>query len=126
MDKERLQHWLDGYIEAWRTYEPDRIRTLFTDDIQYRYHPHDKPVRGIDALVASWLEDRDDPETWRASYEPFAVDDDTAVATGTSTYLTPEGGIDRVYHNAYVMRFDPDDRCSSFTEWFMLEPKPGG
>jgi hypothetical protein len=122
MDRSTLQAWLERYVEAWRSNDPEPIGALFTDDAEYRYHPFDEPIRGRDAIVASWLEEPDEPGTWRASYEPFAVDDDAAVAVGTSTYLAADGSVDRIYHNAYVMRFDTDGRCSSFTEWFILEP----
>jgi ketosteroid isomerase-like protein len=122
MDRSTLQAWLERYVEAWRSNDPEPIGALFTDDAEYRYHPFDEPIRGRDAIVASWLEEPDEPGTWRASYEPFAVDGDAAVAVGTSTYLAADGSVDRIYHNAYVMRFDTDGRCSSFTEWFILEP----
>ena len=122
MDRSSLQAWLDRYVEAWRSNDPELIGVLFTDDAEYRYHPHDEPVRGRAAIVASWLEEPDEPGTWRASYGAFAVDGDAAVATGTSTYLSADGSVDRTYHNAYLMRFDPDGRCRSFTEWYILEP----
>jgi hypothetical protein len=52
-----------------------------------------------------------------------AVDGDVAVATGTSTYLKHPGGpVDSVYHNCFVIRFDPDGRCREFTEWFAKRP----
>jgi hypothetical protein len=121
MDRSSLQAWLDRYVEAWRSNDPGQIGSLFTADAEYRYHPYDEPIRGREAIVASWLEEPDEPGSWRASYEPFAVEGDAAVAVGTSTYLTAEGSVDRVYHNAYVMRFDADGLCRSFTEWFDLQ-----
>ena len=122
MDRETLQSWLDRYVEAWGSYDAEQIGGLFSDDAEYRYHPWDEPIRGRDAIVASWLEDRDEAGSWRASYAPFAVDGNDAVATGTSTYLKADGSVDRTYHNAYVMRFSDDGRCRSFTEWFIREP----
>ncbi len=122
MDRSSLGAWLDRYVEAWLSNDPEQIGALFTDDAEYRYHPFDQPVRGRDAIVASWLEEPDEPGTWRASYEPFAVDGDAAVAVGSSTYLAADGSVDRIYHNAYLMRFAADGRCRSFTEWFILEP----
>jgi hypothetical protein len=53
-----------------------------------------------------------------------AIDGDVAVATGSSTYLRADGSTDKVYDNCFVMRFDPDGRCSSYTEWFMERPGP--
>ena len=124
MDRDGVASWLERYVEAWRTYDADAIGELFGEDAEYRYHPWDEPpVKGREEIVASWLEDRDEPGTWEARYAPVAVDGDTAVAVGTSTYLKPDGSVARVYHNCYLLRFDAGGRCSSFTEWYMRRPE---
>ena len=122
MDHETVQRWLDDYVEAWRTYERERITALFTDDAAYRYHPYDDPVVGAAAIADDWLEHPDEPGTWEASYSPLAVDGDTAVAVGTSSYDATDDAPARTYSNCYVMRFDDDGRCREFTEWFMKHP----
>jgi len=131
MDRADVARWLDDYVEAWKTYDRDRIAALFTDDIEYRYHPYDDPVRGRDAVVESWLGEgeyegastRDPDDTYDASYTPVAVDGDVAVATGSSTYYERPGGpVEKVYDNCYVMRFDDQGRCREFTEWFIKRP----
>jgi hypothetical protein len=131
MERSDVDRWLADYVEAWQTYDSDRIGALFTDDAEYRYHPYDEPVRGRDAIVAAWLgedenvdaSDRDEPGTYEASYRAIAVDGETAVASGTSTYRDgPNGAVTDVYDNCFVIRFDADGRCREFTEWFMKRP----
>ena len=126
-----VDHWLAQYVAAWKSYDRDEIAALFSDDIEYRYHPFDDPVRGREDVVRSWLGDgdaadastRDEPGTYGASYATIAVDGDVAVATGSSTYRSgPDGPVDRVYDNCFVMRFDTDGRCREFTEWYMKRP----
>ena len=133
MGREVVQRWLDAYVEAWKSYDRDQIAELFNEDVEYRYHPYDEPIRGRDAVVESWLgegehegaSERDEPGTYDASYQPVALDGDVAVATGSSTYLTEQGGeVDKVYDNCFVMRFDPEGRCREFTEWFIRRPSP--
>ena len=128
MDHASAQDWLDRYVAAWVSYDADEIGSLFSDEIAYRFHPHDDPVVGRDAVVASWLGEsgsqdastRDEPGTYRAIYAPVAVEGDVVVATGTSTYLTSPGGpVDRVYDNCFVMRFDDTGRCREFTEYYV-------
>jgi hypothetical protein len=63
----------------------------------------------------------DDPASWEAEYEPFAVDGDRAVAVGWSRYAANATDPERTYRNAYLLEFAPDGRCRSFTEFFMLE-----
>jgi hypothetical protein len=132
MDHAAAQDWLDRYVRAWLTYDPELIGDLFSEDVDYRYHPYDDPVVGRDAVVASWLGDssepgastRDEPGTYAASYAPVAVDGDVVVATGTSSYRDlPDGPVVRLFHNCYVMRFDADGRCREFTEFYVRQPQ---
>ena len=127
MDRDALKSWLDAYVAAWKSYERDAIAELFSERAEYRYHPDDEPIRGRRAIVESWLADRDEAGTYDGHYEPFAVEGDAAVATGTSTYYEPDGSVQCIYDNCYVMRFDPDGRCREFTEWFRKRPsgQPG-
>ena len=123
MTRDEVARWLDRYIEAWRSYDREQIGDLFTEDVEYRYYPYDEPQRGRDAVVESWFEGQDDPGTFEAEYRPVAVEGQSAVAVGRSSYRDePEGEIKRVYYNCFVMRFDDDGRCREFTEWFMRRP----
>jgi hypothetical protein len=131
MDRETAQRWLDRYVDAWMSYDPDDIAGLFSAGVEYRYHPYDEPIVGRDAVVASWLGEtasddassRDAPGTYEAEYAPVAVDGDIVVATGTSRYRELAGGpVVRTYENCFVMRFDADGRCRAFTEYYLRRP----
>jgi SnoaL-like domain len=123
MDEAGFQRWLDAYVNAWRTYEVDAIGELFSQDVEYRYHPWDEPVRGRAALVENWLEDRDEPDAWSAEYRPWLVAGDDAVAVGVSRYLAADREtVEREYHNVFLCRFDADGRCREFTELFLKRP----
>jgi hypothetical protein len=131
MDQVAAQDWLDRYVAAWLSYEPRAIGALFSEDVAYRYHPYDDPIRGREAVVASWLGEsgsddastRDDPGTYEATYSPVAVDGEVVVATGSSTYReVPGGPVVRVYDNCFVMRFDSAGQCRDFTEYYIQRP----
>ena len=130
MDHRAAQDWLDRYVAAWLSYDPDDIGGLFADDVVYRYHAYDEGTVGRDAVVASWLgqddsdgaSTRDQPGTYDAAYAPVAVDGDVVVATGTSRYRDePDGPVTKVFHNCFVMRFDGDGRCRDFVEYYTKE-----
>ena len=132
MEKADVDHWLRAYLQAWQSYDREQIGELFAEDVEYRYHPYDEPVRGRAAVARSWLgEDespdvstRDEPGTFDAAYRAVAVDGDIAVATGSSSYRsTPGGAVDKVYDNCFVMRFDSAGRCREFTEWYIQRPQ---
>jgi ketosteroid isomerase-like protein len=120
MDRQGFKDWLDRYVDAWKTYDAGKIGALFSDDVQYRYHPQDEPVLGRDAVVRDWLENPDEKGTYDASYEVCAIDGDVHVATGWSRYLDGPGGEPRdEYNNVYVCRFNDAGECSEFTEYWI-------
>jgi uncharacterized protein (TIGR02246 family) len=129
MTRDDLQQWLDRYVAAWKSYDPAAIADLFSADAEYRYHPWDEPVRGREAIVADWIEpdgsasSKDAEGTYDAAYVAWAVDGDRAVAVGTSDYFTDASRTtrERRYHNVYLLEFDADGRCRSFTENYQLE-----
>lgn len=121
MDHSQLGGWLRRYIDAWLTYDADAIGALFSESVRYRYHPHDEPTVGREAVVRSWLEAPDPTGTYEAHYEPLAVDGDLCIAVGHSTYRRASGTTE-VFDNLFVMRFDDDGRCNDFTEWYVKRP----
>ena len=124
MTHDEVQKWLDGYIEAWASNDGATIGDLFTEDAVYSYRPWENDevtVRGRDTIVSHWLRQPDDPATWEASYQPYAVEGDRAVAVGWSRYRATGNESERTYHNAYLLEFGDDGRCSSFHEFWMLK-----
>ena len=112
-----LHVWMDGYRTAWTSNDPGDIRALFTEDAEYLYNPWDEPVRGADAIVASWLEGKDEPGDWTFDWQPLLREGATAVIEGRTVYL--DG---RAYRNLWVIVLEEDGRASRFTEWYMKEP----
>ena len=37
MNREDVNRWLAAYIDAWKSYDRDRIGALFSEDAEYRY-----------------------------------------------------------------------------------------
>jgi ketosteroid isomerase-like protein len=119
MERAAFQAWLDAYVEAWRTYDADKISALFSDDAAYRYAPEDEALRGRAAIVASWLDNRDEPGTYGARYEPLAIDGDVHVAHGRTDYFDASGKLRDQYWNVYVCRFNAAGECTDFTEYWI-------
>lgn len=124
MTHEEVQAWLDGCIEAWRTNDESSVRDLFSTDAVYSYRPWESDkhsARGIDDVVAAWLDHQDDLGAWNARYHPYAVEDERAVAVGWSRYDARDDQPERTYHNAFLLRFAHDGKCAEFSEFYMLE-----
>jgi uncharacterized protein (TIGR02246 family) len=108
--------WVDGYVRAWNSNDPAEIGALFTEDAKYWTAPFRQPHRGRDAIVAWWLENRDEPGETTFTWHPLVVTDEVAVITGTTTY--PE----QTYSNLWVIRLAGRE-CHEFTEWWMEHPR---
>lgn len=122
MDHAAVQAWLDAYVHAWETYDPNAIAALFAEDAICYYHPYDEPVVGREAIVASWINPprRDAPNTYAGHYEPLVVEGSLAVAHGRTQYFREDGKTPRgEFDNIFFLRFDADGRCSEYREWYM-------
>ena len=108
--------WVQAYRKAWETNEPDDIRSLFTEDAEYYTEPYAEPWRGHESIVATWLENKDEPGETAFTWELVAVEGDTGVIRAVTPY---QGRA--TYHNLWVIRFAEDGRATRFTEWWMAE-----
>ena len=124
MDKVMVDAWLAAYVAAWKIYDPVAIGNLFSEDAVYRYHPYDEPVRGREAIVASWLENRDTLGTYDGHYEAILVEGYRAASTGRSLYTEADGVTPKAeWYNLFLLSFDQEGRCSDFCEWYMERPR---
>ena len=114
-----LATWIEGYVLAWNSNDPADIGALFTSDAEYSTEPYRPHRRGRDAIVAWWLENRDEPGETTFTWQPVVVTEDVAVITGTTTYP------DRTFSNLWIIRLAPDGQCREFSEWWMEHPGDG-
>lgn len=117
-DSTTITTWMNGYLRAWDSNDPADIAALFTDDAQYLTAPYETPRVGTDAIVSAWIADGDQPGDYSFSWNELGHDGDVAFVEGDTTYA--DG---RRYANLWVIRFAPDGRASSFTEWYMRHPQ---
>ncbi|WP_084128728.1 nuclear transport factor 2 family protein [Demequina sp. NBRC 110055] len=116
----KTSEWLAAYVRAWETKEPDDVRALFTDDAEYWYRPNDKePVRGIDAIIASWQEP--EPSVPEHDLRVLIENGELGIITGDVNYPGHEH-----YTNMWEVWFAPDGRAKKFVEWWMLPRTPAG
>ena len=114
MRREDAEAWVDRYVAAWRSNEPDDIRSLFSDDARYFTAPHREPWTGADAIVEGWLDRKDEPGTWGFRSEVIGTDGNVAFVRGwTTSRVEPDCS------NLWVITLGPDGRASEFVEWWM-------
>ncbi|MEO8638599.1 MAG: nuclear transport factor 2 family protein [Chloroflexota bacterium] len=124
MDRSEVERWLAGYRRAWKTDDPQDIAALFTEDAIYAPRPFGKRWEGREEIVANWIELGDSKNQWRYESEVVAIEGDTGVVRGLTTYAAHDEEPEEVYSNIWVIRLATDGRAREFTEWWVELPKP--
>jgi hypothetical protein len=114
---ERLDDWMERYVNAWSSNDPEEIAALFTPDAVYDPQTADGELHGHDEIIDWWLDIDDHPDNWDFDWIPLVETDEVAVITATTRYHNPAAS----YRNLFVIRFDDDDLCGDFTEWYIEE-----
>ena len=126
MNRADVERWIEGYRRAWSTDDRADIEALFTEDAVYSPFPWprgDRFWKGRDMIVDKWLGHGDSKVGWRFDHEVLAVEDDTAVIEGWTSYDRGDGEPwAEAYANIWVVRFAPDGRARSFAEWWVQRP----
>jgi ketosteroid isomerase-like protein len=117
---ETTNRWMQGYLEAWSSNDPNEIRALFTEDAQYFTEPYADPWRGRDGIVEGWLESADEPGSFTFDWTPVSITAEVSVVQGTTRYTDGP-----TYSNLWVIRFTDDGLAREFTEWWMDQAGTG-
>lgn len=114
---EALERWMDAYVAAWDSNDPEQIAALFAPDAVYDPQTADGPWHGVNEIVEGWIGIGDTPGNWEFEWRPLVETDDLAVVTGHTRYIDPPAS----YRNLFVIRLGEEDRCVDFTEWWIDE-----
>jgi ketosteroid isomerase-like protein len=126
MDRMGVERWIESYRRAWETDDASDVASLFTDDATYKPYPWPRERvgwQGRDEIVEKWIGRGDSKIGWRFEHEILAVEGDTAVVEGWTSYDRGEGEPwDEAYANVWLIRFAEDGRARQFIEWWVQKP----
>ncbi|WP_158861666.1 nuclear transport factor 2 family protein [Leifsonia sp. AG29] len=111
------EEWVQRYLIAWRSNDPNDIRALFTEDAVYEYEPSAEPLRGREAIVRSWVDHPDQPGIWSFEWKIFLERPGLAIVRGCTDYVGR-----KLFDNLWIVQLAEDGRATRFTEWFMERP----
>jgi ketosteroid isomerase-like protein len=112
------EDWFRRYRVAWESNDTDDIRELFTEDAVYRGFPEDPdPYVGLDAIIAGWLENADQPGDTDFEWKLLAVDGDVAIAECVTVYVNTNPP--KTYDNLFVITLPAGGLATEFTDWWI-------
>ncbi|MBS1887017.1 MAG: nuclear transport factor 2 family protein [Actinobacteria bacterium] len=116
-----LRRWIDAYLAAWESNDPEAIAALFTPDAVYRFEPWE-PWRGGEEIVAGWLEHADKPGAATFHWWHVARDGDLWTVEARTRYHDRRGD----YSNLWLVELDDAGRARGFSEWRKQLPEGAG
>ena len=126
MSTSSIDQWMQRYLDAWASDDPDHVAALFTDDAVYYTEPYAAPWEGREQIVREWIEHGDSAREWSFTYETLLEHGDLAIVQGHTHYgeiTGPDAQPAADYENLWVVRLAPDGRAREFTEWWMRTRK---
>jgi uncharacterized protein (TIGR02246 family) len=102
--------WVDRYLAAWTTNDPEDIAGLFTEDGEYHEGPYKTDWTGRDEIVEGWRSRWDWQQGgWSFDWQLVSITGATAVITGVGRY-TKLGNFD----NHWTVTFGTPELCANF------------
>ena len=112
-----LRRWIDAYVGACESNDPEAIANLFTADGVYRPEPWET-WNGREEIVAGWLEHADKPGDATFYWWHVARDGDLWVLEARTRYHS----LGRDYSNLWLVELDDEGRADGFSEWWKQLP----
>ncbi len=109
--------WVQRYVKAWNSNDPNDIADLFTPHARYFPEPFAAPWLGVMEIIERWLERKDDPGDTTFEFEVIAATQEVGIIRGQTHYRST--GVR--YWNLWEVRLGHGGRCREFVEWWMEE-----
>ena len=102
--------WVERYVHAWESNDPDDIAGLFTEDGEYHESPYSTDWVGQGEIVAGWRDRWDWQQGgWSFEWQFVSLDGATATISGVGRYADL-GDFD----NLWTVTFRGPELCADF------------
>ena len=118
IDGAHVRRWLDGYRQAWLSYDPAAIGDLFTEDAEYHEDPFEPPLVGSNALRAYLLEAAEAQDQVEVTMERHWVVGDTALAVWHASFVRVPDRTRVRLAGFMTLETAGDGRVRRFREWW--------
>ena len=121
-----VQNWMEGYKEAWETFDADKVVQLFTENAIYNDQPYEDPHLGRTGIHKYWSDITTDQKDVEFTYDVLAVTGNTGIAYWHSEFTSRSTGAGITLDGMFVLDFANDGLCQNLREWWHLKVDPIG
>ena len=121
-----VENWLDGYKDAWETFDADKVIELFTEDAIYNDQPYEDPHLGRAGIHKYWSDITVDQKDVEFTYDVLAVTGNTGIAYWHSEFTSHSTNAGITLDGMFVLDFADDGLCHHLREWWHLKVDPPG
>lgn len=108
--KIRATEWIEAYVRAWASNDPQDISALFGETAEYHESPFETHWIGREDIVAGWL------SRWQWQLGGWTFDWTIASANESRVVVTGVGHYAELgdFDNVWTVTFDDDGLCTRF------------
>ena len=122
MEKDAVQRWLDQYGQAWRSGNPEKATSLFSESAMYHETPFEKALNGREMIRQYWQEGAaDSQENVEFQSQVWMVEHKTAIAGWQARFTRKGSGIRVVLDGVFRLEFSQFKNhiiCEKLEEWW--------
>ena len=116
--------WLRRYGAAWEARDGEAAASLFADEAEYCWGPHDPPLTGRDAIRDRWSEATSDQRDVTFRHEILGIDGDRAFVRWQSSFVRRSTRAQVELDGIFVLDFGHDERlCRRLQEWWLARER---
>ena len=117
--RESATAFVEGYGQAWGSWDIDAFLSLFSEDVVYVAHPTEETVLGKDALAVYLRKEQAEQGDVRVEMGMPIVEGDHVAAEFWVTAVNPR---EATIPGCLVAQLEADGRCNQFREyWFDVD-----
>jgi predicted SnoaL-like aldol condensation-catalyzing enzyme len=120
MERELVDHWIEGDRQAWEQADTPAAVALFTGDASYRSHPLRPAHAGHDGIAAYWSEVTAEQRDPRVRFGDPIVDGDRVAVEWWTTLLEEDQPASLI--GISLLTFTPDGLVASGRDYWFQEP----
>ncbi len=117
MDKKVFNEWFTKLGEAWSEKNPQKIRPLFSEELEYFESVFEEPVKTLDGVMALWEVVPLNQDNVNYDFKLIATDEDIAIANWKVSRTLLKTNENQQIDGIFMIKLDENGQCYYFKQW---------